>query len=48
MKRFTINIDDDLHKRFKLACVQEGIDMKDIVMASIKEFLKRVEPKKKK
>ena len=48
MKRFTSNIDDDLHKRFKVACVQEGIEMKDIVLAAIREYLKKTEAKQKK
>jgi hypothetical protein len=48
MKRFTINIKDELHKRFKIACVQEGKEMTEIVLACIQRFVEKVEKKSKK
>ena len=48
MKRFTINIDDDLHKRFKIACVQEGKEMSEVVRKAIEDFVEKVEKKLKK
>ena len=48
MKRFTINIQDELHKRFKLACVQEGKDMTEIVLVCIRKYVEEIEKKLKK
>jgi hypothetical protein len=48
MKRFTINIQDELHKRFKLASVHEGKEMTEVVLACIQEFVEKVEKKLKK
>ena len=31
MKRLTFDIPADLHKRMKLACVQEGRDMAEVI-----------------
>jgi hypothetical protein len=46
MKRFTINIDDELHKRFKIACTLEGIEMTSIVLKAIEDYVDRVEKRK--
>jgi metal-responsive CopG/Arc/MetJ family transcriptional regulator len=48
MKRFTINVQDDLHKRFKIACIQEGKEMTEVIMAYIKDFVEKTEKKSKK
>jgi hypothetical protein len=46
MKRFTINISDELHTRFKIACTLEGKDMTSIVLRAIEEYVERVEKRK--
>jgi len=48
MKRFTINIQDELHKRFKITCTQEGKEMTETVISCIQSFVKKVEKKQKK
>lgn len=35
--RFTVEIDEALHKRMKLACVMEGITMADLVRRMLNE-----------
>jgi hypothetical protein len=48
MIKFNVNLPEDLHKRFKLACVLESKDMTEVVRACIEKFVEQVEKKPKK
>jgi len=48
MIKFNVNLPENLHKRFKLACVQEGKDMTEIVRACILKYVEKIEKKQKK
>jgi len=47
MIKFNVNIPEELHKRFKLACVLESKDMSEVVRACIQNFVERIEKKHK-
>jgi metal-responsive CopG/Arc/MetJ family transcriptional regulator len=46
--KFNVNLPEDLHKRFKLACVLEGKDMTEIVRTCIQKYVEKAEKKLKK
>ena len=48
MKRLSMNIPENLHKRLKRYCVETDKDMTDVVLKLIEEFLMRAEGKQKK
>jgi len=48
MIKFNLNLTDELHKRFKLVCVQENKDMSEVVRKMIEEYVEKVEKKLKK
>jgi metal-responsive CopG/Arc/MetJ family transcriptional regulator len=48
MIKFNVNIPEDLHRRFKVACAQEGKDMAEIVRACIQRFVEQIEKKQTK
>jgi predicted DNA-binding protein len=48
MVKYNVNLSNELHKRFKLACVQEGKDMSEVVRRLIENYVERVEKKLKK
>lgn len=48
MIKFNVNIPDELHQRFKLACVLQKKDMSEIVRACIERFVEKIEKKLKK
>ncbi len=48
MIRYNVNLPDELHKRFKLACVLESKDMSEVVRACIEKYVEQVEKKLKK
>ena len=41
MMKYTLNLDDDLHREFKIYCVTNGIDMSEVMRSLIREFLDR-------
>jgi metal-responsive CopG/Arc/MetJ family transcriptional regulator len=47
MKRFTINLPDDIHARFKSVCALEGKEMTEVVRKFIEEYVAKAEKKKK-
>ena len=47
MKRLSMNMPDDLHKRLKRYCVEADKDMTDVVLKLIEEFLAKAEIKTK-
>ncbi|MGA2261577.1 MAG: plasmid partition protein ParG [Acidobacteriota bacterium] len=48
MHILNVKISDELHKRFKLACVHEEKIMSDVVRKAIQEFVERSEKKRTK
>jgi len=39
IKRLQVNIPEDLHKRFKLACLHQDLEMTDVVKELVKNWL---------
>ncbi len=48
MHILNVKMSDELHKRFKLACVHEEKEMSELVRAWIEKFVEQVEKKLKK
>jgi hypothetical protein len=48
MKRLSMNIPNDLHKRLRRYAVEEDLKMTEIVLRLIEDFLSKAEPKLKK
>ena len=48
MKHIQVALADDLHKRFKIACVHEGKEMSEVVRKAIEDFVEKAEKKLKK
>ena len=46
MKRFVMNIPDELHKKLKVIAALEGKDMTDIVRRLIAGYVERAEKRK--
>jgi predicted DNA-binding protein len=46
MKRFTINIPEELHKRLKIASTLEGKNMTSVVIKMVEEYVERIEKRK--
>lgn len=44
-KRLTIDLEEELHQKFKIAAVTLGTTMKDILTEKIKEVIKEAEEK---
>ena len=44
----TRDVPDDLHKRFKVLCVEHGVSMNAKVIGLIREFVEREEKKPRK
>ena len=42
-KHLTVVIDQELHKQFRLACLENGKTMREEIEAFIKEYIKRKE-----
>jgi len=43
--RFTVDLPQELHKRFKMQCVAKEIDMTEAVRKLISDYVKRAEAK---
>ena len=43
MKRLTVILPDDIHHKFKLACVEQGTEMSEVIRALIEGYLKKAE-----
>lgn len=39
MKKFIMNMPEDLHLEFKLLCVSKGITMKDVIIEHVKKWV---------
>jgi hypothetical protein len=48
MKRFTVDLREDVHKRLKIHCAEIETDMTDLVRRLIVEYLEKAERKPKK
>ena len=42
MKRLTVNLPDDIHRRLKVACAERDIDMSEVLRALIDGYLEKV------
>ena len=47
MKRFVMDISDELHQRLKTIAAQQGKSMKDVVLKLVEEHVAKVEKKRK-
>jgi len=48
MSRLNLHVPDELHRRFKIACVQEGKEMSELVRKWIEDYVEKTEKKLKK
>jgi len=48
MKRLTVIMEDELHRRLKILCSSEGTDMSEIVRKLIEDHVSKAEKKLKK
>ncbi|MBN2242812.1 MAG: hypothetical protein JW793_08980 [Acidobacteria bacterium] len=46
--RYNLLLPEDLHRRFKIVCVQEGKDMSEVVREMIEGYVVKAEKKQKK
>lgn len=42
-KRVNVNFDEDIHLRFKAACVKQGTSISDVIKALVDDWLKNNE-----
>jgi len=47
MKTFNVKIPEELHMRFKIACVRERKEMSEVVRNAIENFVEKAEKKLK-
>ena len=48
MKNLNVHLEEKEHHQFKLACVQDGRDMAEVVRKLIREYLRKREKSRKK
>lgn len=48
MHILNVKISDELHKRFRIACINDGKVMSELVRAWIEQYVEKVEKKPKK
>ena len=48
MKRLNVNLPDDLHKRLKVHCATAGLDMTEVILKLLQEYLGKVRKKQPK
>ncbi len=41
MKRLTVNLPDDIHRRLKVACAERDIDMSEVIRALVEGYLRK-------
>ncbi len=46
MKRITIDLPDELHTKFKIACTLEGTDMSETIRKCVEDYVARVGKRK--
>ena len=47
MKRFTLDLPEELHRRLKLHCVANGMNMADVIRELVQGYLAKEEKKTK-
>ncbi len=47
MKRFTVNLPDELHARFKGVCALESKEMTEVIRKFIEEYIEKAEKRLK-
>ena len=47
MKRFTVDLPEELHRELKLHCVASDINMAEVIRELIEEYLQKAKEKKK-
>ncbi len=47
MKRLNVILPDDIHHKFKLACVKQDIDMSEVIRLLIEGYLKKAKKRRK-
>ena len=47
MMKYTLNLDEKLHREFKIYCVTNNLDMTEIVRRLIQEYLEKAKKTKK-
>ena len=48
VRNLNVHLVDDLHKRFKLVCVQENREMSEVIRKLIEEYVDKAEKRLKK
>jgi hypothetical protein len=48
MKRLNVNVPDELHKRLKIRCAEEGLEITEVVLRLLEEHLAKGDKKKSK
>lgn len=43
---FTVNMPDELHTRFKIACTLDGKEMTEVILKFVEEFISKIEKRK--
>lgn len=46
MKRFVMNIPDELHRRLKIVCTLQGKTMTEVALALLAEYVEKEEKRK--
>ena len=46
MKKFTMNLSEEIHKELKHYCVDHDTDMAEVIRRLIEEFLRKLRQKK--
>jgi len=46
VRRLSVDLDDDLHKRFSVACARRGVRKSEVVRRLLEEWLGRCEVEK--
>ncbi len=46
MKHFTLNMPDEVHQRFKIACTLDGKEMTEVILKFVEEYIEEIEKRK--
>jgi predicted DNA-binding protein len=45
MKRITLDLSDEIHRRLKIQCVNEGTNMAELLRKLVEDYLQKAERK---
>jgi metal-responsive CopG/Arc/MetJ family transcriptional regulator len=48
MKRYTLDLTEELHKKLKVHCAIEGLEMSEVIRKLIADYLEKAERKQSK